>query len=80
MPAAVSGPTALAGHCIIYLCVGSRMDTPNPQRLGAPPLNVTKCIVWGSFGHLDPHQESLDSEWLKGKMVSTHWRPDAWEY
>lgn len=65
-PATMAGPTALAGHCIIYLWVGSRMDTLNPQRLGRP-LNVTKCIVWGSFGHLDPHQGSLDCEWLKAK-------------
>lgn len=30
--ATASGPTALAGHCIIYLCAGSWMDTPNPPR------------------------------------------------
>lgn len=53
------------------------MDTPNPLRLGGP-LNVTSCIVGGSFGRLDLHQESLGREWLKGKMVSRHWRTRAW--
>lgn len=39
--ATASGPTALAGHCIIYLCTGCWMDTPNPQRLGG--RGVSQC-------------------------------------
>lgn len=36
-----SGTTALAAHCIIYLCSGRRMDTPIPGRLVFwGPLNV----------------------------------------